>query len=551
MVEDSVNTQVRSYRSALKSTHAVSLNSLTNTHIKLNSILHPLAGNPAKIDVPAFTYALLRLPHAVDRARLVIAAPTPEVFSTAGFPGVESWPEVSSLHRRRTMHFSSSKHTLACFISSISDVDDLTNLLLAYQIEWNKLHNLLKTSFPDKFPSPAEALAKADPDLNSLKLALGKNWLLRLKTIYRRPQNLSLHLLSGSWIDYTKAAQRWWKNIAITTSPRFHVSHQTIYFVSSNNHSLFNIFTGLPLQNKKLIIDHLASHFPDLYQTWLRVESQDHWLSESDFLYFASQFLRLNPQYQAQKLALSEKLHLLNIPNPHYLNVTVQIFPLQNLLRSHHHHPALKIKKPLKLSRSPAYIFNIDYPLGLTAYNLLTEVLENVALVKGIYILGKAAVLNAEIGDIHIPRLVFDEPTGNTYIFKNCFNTFFPFTTNKSSVISEQKAVSVLGTYLENEEVLKTYSQNNLNIIEMESGPYLGAVAEATYDQRLPKDTIIDLNNAPFDIGIINYASDTPYSQTKNLGLRQLSLDGVEPTYLSTLTILQRIIELEEQTYRL
>jgi hypothetical protein len=88
---------------------------------------------------------------------------------------------------------------------------------------------------------------------------------------------------------------------------------------------------------------------------------------------------------------------------------------------------------------------------------------------------------------------------------------------------------------------------NNFTVIEMESGPYLSAITEATYDQQLPRGTIVDLNQAPLDIGIINYTSDTPYSQAKNLGAGSLELNGVEPVYLGSLAILQRIIYQEEK----
>jgi len=164
----------------------------------------------------------------------------------------------------------------------------------------------------------------------------------------------------------------------------------------------------------------------------------------------------------------------------------------------------------------------------------------------GVYILGKAAVLNSEIGDIQIPRLVFDEQSQNSYIFKNVFNTFFPFNNRQGSILTNQKSVSVLGTFLENDSLLRKYSQNDLTVIEMESGPYLSAVTEATYDTRTPQKTLVDLNSAPFELGIINYTSDTPYSQAKNLGAGSLALSGVEPVYLGSLAILQRIINLEE-----
>ena len=46
--------------------------------------------------------------------------------------------------------FFNRKDTLACIISSRSDIDDLVPTLTAYQIEWNKLHDLLQ-DLPESF----------------------------------------------------------------------------------------------------------------------------------------------------------------------------------------------------------------------------------------------------------------------------------------------------------------------------------------------------------------------------------------------------------------
>jgi hypothetical protein len=177
---------------------------------------------------------------------------------------------------------------------------------------------------------------------------------------------------------------------------------------------------------------------------------------------------------------------------------------------------------------------------------MLNEIMQNVKNIKGVYILGKAACLNSEVGDIQIPRMVFDEHSQNSYLINNCFNKFFPFVNNQGSILTNQKAVSVLGTFLENKALLNFYFKNNITIIEMESGPYLSAVSESCYDQLAPKNTIVDLNNCPFDLGIINYTSDTPYSTVQNLGDSELGITGIEPVTLGTLSILQRIINLEE-----
>jgi len=552
---DSIDLHVRSYRSALKSTHELTVNSLSNSHLRLEPILHPLANNPFQLDVAAFVYALLRLPTQIDQTQKIIIGQTPDVFTQAGYKQVENWAKVESPARRRTTFFHSQKHLLASFAASISDIDDLTNLLIAYQTEWNKFHTLLKTQYKSyfKFKSDlkidklTQTLNISPQDWKSLTTALGSKWPSRLQSIYQSPQNLRIQLLAGSWIDYTKTTQKWWKNVAKTVSPNLHISRQNIYFVSSNTHSLLNIFTGFVLKKQDFIISQIKQDRPQLYQVWQEIQSKQLFLHQNDFLYFAAKYYLDSPKIKKEFLQYQKNLGIIYVPNSHYLDSNVQIFPVKNLVKSKHLDPRLKITHPKKLSQSDALIFNIDYPLGFAAYHILTETLENVARVKGVYITGKAAVLNSEIGDIQIPRLVFDEHTQNTYMFNNCFNNFFPYTNNQGSILTNQKAVSVLGTYLENEALLQKYSENNLTIIEMESGPYLGAVAEATYDQPTPRNTIIDLNPAPMDIGIINYTSDTPYSKAKNLGTQHLTLDGVEPVYLASLAILQRIINLEEQ----
>lgn len=458
------------------------------------------------------------------------------------------------------------------FAASISDVDDITNLLIAYQTEWNKLHSLLRSNFPTyqalkkSFYGPGGPSNPTDPteflkrfnvtlnDFNAFTIALGKNWKLRLRHIYKSKINLRLQLLAGSWIDYTKATQKWWKNISLAyvNSPsnphKIHLSTPTIYFVSSNTHSLINLTSGFVLKHQTKILQYIKSNFPELYSIWKTIESKDSLLNPNDFLYFASKFYFKETEHQQQFDLYLQSLGIINVPSSHYLDINTQIIPLNSLINSKSLDPRLKVSKPQLLQKSNSVILNIDYPLGFAAYHILSETLANAYKIKGVYVMGKAAVLNGEIGDIQVHRLVFDEHTQNSYIFKNCFNSFFPFVNNQGSILTNQKAVSVLGTFLENEALLETYSKNNLTVIEMESGPYLNAITEASYDQQTPKNTIIDLNNAPFDVGILNYTSDTPYSKAKNLGVKNLTLDGIEPVYLCSLAILQRIINLEEQT---
>lgn len=543
---DSIDSHVRTYRSALKSNLEVTLHSLTNSYLKINSILHPLANNQYTPDSSAIIYSLLRLPKTIDQTKKIIIGQNPQVFENAGFKDVSKWKSVTTPARRRTAFFDKKTGTYAVFISSISDLDDIVNTLLAYQIEWNKFHQLVTNIYPSlvkfkhavKDKSLLEKITFSPEDWEKIKIALGRNWRLRLIRIYQHSHDLRLRLLAGSWIDYTKTTQRWWKNIAINVADKYHISHQKIYFVSSNSHSLLNLITGFPLKSKEKLLKLAPKDYTDLSK----------YIHQNDFLYYLSKYLSTDRKYQHEFQKIQNSLNILSVPSADYLDLNTQIFPLKSLTKSKYLDSRLKISKTSKISQSDSLIFNIDYPLGFAAYHILNEILENVAQVKGVYILGKAAVLNSEIGDLEIPRLVFDEHTQNSYFFKNCFNTFFPYTNTQGSVLTNQKSVTVLGTFLENDALLKKYFQNNLTIIEMESGPYLSAITEATYDQQTPKATLVDLNSAPFDIGIINYTSDTPYSRAKNLGAGSLNLAGVEPVYLGSLAILQRIIDLEEQS---
>ncbi|MEA2593901.1 MAG: hypothetical protein QOF01_370, partial [Thermomicrobiales bacterium] len=43
------------------------------------------------------------------------------------------------------------------------------------------------------------------------------------------------------------------------------------------------------------------------------------------------------------------------------------------------------------------------------------------------------------------------------------------------------------------------------------------------------------------DLGIIHYASDTPYTRAQTLGARGLSYYGMDSTYASTIAILRRV----------
>lgn len=161
--------------------------------------------------------------------------------------------------------------------------------------------------------------------------------------------------------------------------------------------------------------------------------------------------------------------------------------------------------------------------------------------------MGKAATLNGVRGDVMIPNVVQDEHSQNTYLFQNVFSAadVMPYLTY-GSVLDNQKALTVLGTFLQNARLMDVMYREGYTDIEMEAGPYLSAVYEMSRPKRHPVNEIINLQGVPFDVGILHYASDTPLSKGKNLGAGAMSYEGVDSTYAASLAILRRIF-LQEQ----
>ncbi len=198
------------------------------------------------------------------------------------------------------------------------------------------------------------------------------------------------------------------------------------------------------------------------------------------------------------------------------------------------------------LRKSNALILNIDYPLGLAAYNILNKVAEHSGSVVGVYVMGKSASLNGVVGDVIIPNVVQDEHSQNTYLFQNAFSAgdVAPYL-NFGTVLDNQKAVTVLGTFLQNARIMDVMYREGYTDIEMESGPYLSAVYEMYRPQRHPVNELVNLYGVPFDVGVLHYVSDTPLSKGKNLGAGTLSYFGIDSTYATTIAILRRIFQRE------
>jgi hypothetical protein len=554
---EEIELYLKTIYSLLRSTSEVQIRTLEEAHAGTDSSLH-LDAREYWPDASAFIYASLRLPDCISDVTSVVLGQTNKVFEQHGYEDVADWQPVSARARRRRCAFDG-EQTLACFIASRSDIDDFVPTLVAYQIEWNKL-NLLLTwcgegmidqAVGDKavFTELADALQMSVSDLERLRAIWGADQFAdKLKQIKVQRCSFRLRLLNGSLTEYWRATQIWWNNFQ-SHSPE--LAQRPVYFISSNTHSVANLLTGFGLQQKDKIVGFLErSGNEDLLAEWRNIQDCQVPSSIENFLYYALKKMQsteegaylIDAQHQCE-----ESLGLVRVLSNHTFDVETQAIELRRL-SPEIIDPRLAQSDWGFLKKSDAVIVNIDYPLGLAAYNILTVVAEHTGAMLGIYIMGKAATLNGILGDVMIPSVSQDEHSRNTYLFRNAFTAddVAPYLAY-GSVMDNQKSVSVLGTFLQNNRLMDVIYREGYTDIEMEAGPYLSAVYEMSRPKRHPIDEIVNLYGVPFDVGILHYASDTPLSKGKNLGAGTLSYRGIDSTYGSTIAILRRIFALERE----
>jgi hypothetical protein len=549
-LSDEVELYQRTYNTLLRSSGETALRVLESAHRQINSSLHPLADSDEP-DLGAFIYAIRRLPDGISGARLVIMGQEAEVFARNGIV-IDDWEEGDAPARRRRWH-DAGDGTHAVLLASASDVDDLIPTLVAFQIEWNKLRVRQRAAGwpPEHDPSPeecAEALGGSGADWARLREAWAERFYERLQLIAERGMNLRVRMLGGTHVGYARMTRRWWTPVHDALAEQG-LGDAPMYFVSSNTHSLVNIATGIAREREQVLVKFVESLLEsDILREELSAfregRSEGSW---ENFLYFAARlyFDSHGDEGRQARRRSEQECGVSHLPSRTALRVPAQIIPLAKLRRDRLD-PRLGDVDAEALAASEAVVVNIDYPLGLAAYNILREVAVDAAMLKGVYVLGKAATLNADVGDVMLSSVVHDEHSGTTYWLDNAFGVDdLAADLRFGSGLDNQRAVTVKSTFLQNRAYLDFYYREAFTVVEMEAGPYCNAIYEIADADRHPVGEAVNFSKLPLDFGIIHYASDTPYTQARTLGARGLSYYGMDSTYASSLAILRRVLRLE------
>lgn len=195
-----------------------------------------------------------------------------------------------------------------------------------------------------------------------------------------------------------------------------------------------------------------------------------------------------------------------------------------------------------KIKDHQPIILVMDYAFGEQAFETMDELLrpfekdgkEYPLKVDSISIMGKAGILTGKKSDIMVPTSHIFEGTADNYPIDNEFSCK-DFDGHGLQVF-EGPMVTVLGTSLQNKDVLEYFLKSSWKAIglEMEGAHYQKAIQSASKIRNSIKKTV--------KLRYAYYASDNPLITGKTLASGSLGEDGVKPTYLITVKILNKIL---------
>jgi hypothetical protein len=396
-----------------------------------------------------------------------------------------------------------------------------------------------------------QALGLDGASLQVLRAALGEPWPETLEPLLRQRCELRVRLVYGSYAQYQRSARLWWEEIERRYMSQDGGRDRPVYFVSSNTHAAVNLLGGYARAHRdEIVAAARARNLEDLPPRFDQAVTDSDQALESNLLYYFLRAYLHQSSERGARLSLvrrfDEESGIVSVDSPGHIDVNAQIVELRRLRRDRLD-PRLLVPGLERLAASDAVIINIDYPLGMAAYHHLSRLAEGVGELRGVYVMGKAATLNGRIGDVMIANVVYEEHARNTYLFRNCLSAsdVQPFMRH-GTVLDNQKAVTVRGAFLQNRRYMSVFYDEGYTVMEMEAGPYLSAVHEVVSPRRHPENEIVNLSaTVGFDVGVLHYASDTPYSRRQSLLSKSLSFFGVESTYGSMLAILRRIFTQE------
>jgi len=314
-------------------------------------------------------------------------------------------------------------------------------------------------------------------------------------------ERIGHHLHGELWADEIKNQLRE-KNLI----------NRPIHVISANMHSVMNLLYGrkaLPQVSK----NHKGINF------------------------FVELSNEKNSHFRAKVKELAIKSGMYPIDDTSGSNIDVQIFDTAKVDDT-----ALPCNCKIIDKKVAPVLIVMDYAFGEQAFEAMDELLKPFKDIDGkrhkiniesISIMGKAGILQGEKGDIMIPNAHIFEGTADNYPFKNALSA--DDFTNSGLGVYSGPMISVLGTSLQNKDILRFFNRSSWEVIglEMEGAHYQKAIQAASKIRNSIDENVV--------LRYAYYASDNPLETGGTLASGGLGHQGVLPTYLITEKILEQV----------
>jgi hypothetical protein len=494
--------------------------------------LHRYCNVPDQVDVEALLYVLARLPEGVHKVReILVQADLPDRVPPEGLQ------EVVVPTRRRATYLLGEERCVIVAREGVTELLDLATLLSAFEVESRKLERLLAGSellddLRTASPGPDEnrllvrlafELGTRDELIMEWREFWGTEFLARVTGLVDNPPHVRVRLHRDYCLQSAQDRSRnWARRLAQEVNARTQ-KRRPIHLISSNTHSTVNLLSPFARQYREDILEWGQQTQPKLFS--------EPGVDLDNLLYFLlKSWLDAHPGRRAEQEEIHAECGLLTLTDLDRVGVTAQLIDLANLPLEHID-PRLGIQK----LDNPPIIVNFDYAFGdqagVVGEQLFRELAEHD--VRSFSILGKAGSLVGERGSVMLPQYLLRESSRDIYDIPGG-NLLRAADLPGLQVFDQGPVLTVLGTILQNDELLKSYRDEWMALgLEMEGIPYLRSVHQALK---------LGWISPQIKVAIGYYASDAPLVPGESLS-RALSLRGLNPTYGLNLALLRKLLQ--------
>ncbi|SIS74559.1 hypothetical protein SAMN05421789_105199 [Kaistella chaponensis] len=523
----------------------ISGESLRTLLTTINPEIYGTMGVPNKIELDGLLYVLDRLPEGIEECSFI------HLTSDEGFEKGSFEVIVPKKRRRNCYRIDEHQMNIEVLLGRSEIYDILTHLTFLY-IEADKIRNLAFISDENDKPTRAwkiiEEVAKAEKKFSRKEKEVA---LIHLSSLLGRTFDETLNAYNHFGDD--KNPDRLFKIIYHLGNESFNdskkIREREVYFSAILRERVGHHFFGEKWANKvKQVLAENNLHMRPLHIISANMHSVKNMLYANDAVgkkatknvdYKLYEEISNTKSLQEKVLKHSQKAGLIYIDDQSGSNIDVQIIDLSKTDLKNTPFSGIKFS-------GDDVILVFDYAFGEQAFEVMDELLRPydynseiyTMKVKSISIMGKAGILMGGKGDIMIPTSHVFEGTADNYPFENALK-LADFEDDELQAF-EGGMVSVLGTSLQNKDILRYFMDTSWKAIglEMEGAHYQKAIQVASKIRHHISEDLF--------VMYAYYASDNPLETGSTLSSGGLGLTGVKPTYLITLRILEKILASSE-----